>query len=39
MPQGMTRPARRGAPHLPGVFMSPNHFAAGKKFFTEKNPG
>ena len=24
---------------LLGVFMSPNHFAAGQKFFTDENPG
>jgi anti-sigma factor ChrR (cupin superfamily) len=24
---------------LLGVFMSPNHFAEGQKFFTEENPG
>jgi anti-sigma factor ChrR (cupin superfamily) len=39
-PSGNTHEAR--APHgalLLGVFMSPNHFAAGQKFFTEENPG
>ena len=35
-PAGNTHEAR--APLL-GVFMSPNHFAAGQKFFTEENPG
>ena len=30
--------APRGALLL-GVFMSPNHFAAGQRFFTEQNPG
>jgi anti-sigma factor ChrR (cupin superfamily) len=39
-PAGNTHEARapRGALLL-GVFMSPNHFAAGQKFFTEDNPG
>jgi anti-sigma factor ChrR (cupin superfamily) len=39
-PAGNTHEARapRGALLL-GVFMSPNHFAAGQKFFTEENPG
>jgi anti-sigma factor ChrR (cupin superfamily) len=39
-PAGNTHEAR--APNgalLLGVFMSPNHFAAGQKFFTEANPG
>jgi hypothetical protein len=39
-PTGNTHEAR--APNgalLLGVFMSPNHFAAGQKFFTEANPG
>jgi hypothetical protein len=22
-----------------GIFMKPNHFAAGQKFFTEQDPG
>jgi anti-sigma factor ChrR (cupin superfamily) len=39
-PAGNTHEAR--APNgalLLGVFMRPNHFAAGQKFFTEENPG
>jgi anti-sigma factor ChrR (cupin superfamily) len=39
-PAGNTHVARapNGAVIL-GVFMRPNHFAAGQKFFTEANPG
>jgi anti-sigma factor ChrR (cupin superfamily) len=39
-PAGNTHEAR--APHgavILGVFMRPNHFAAGQKFFTEDRPG
>lgn len=39
-PAGNTHVAKapNGAVIL-GVFMRPNHFAAGQKFFTEENPG